>query len=147
MYTYVDVWCMLMCGRNQTKHYKVIIFPLKINKFKKNKVQCLTKRPFLPFHHLESLRSIPEAAQRVPYNILYCIWTNQAVKRIQHPCRRMCEQMSCLCLQIPLEQVISALLLPVGKLQYKDTNQMTAKNEWFSVCSFPQGNKIRKLSN
>ena len=55
--------------------------------------------------------------------------------------------MSCLCLQIPLEQVISALLLPVGKLQYKDTNQMTTENERFSVCSFLQGNKIRKLSN
>ena len=44
--------------------------------------------------------------------------------------------MSCLCLQIPLEQAISALLLPVGKLQYKDTNQMTAENERFCL-QFP----------
>lgn len=57
-----------------------------------NRVQYLPKRPFLPFHCLESLKSTPEAAQRVHSNIpllhkLSKLWKKPSTGEVGHACK------------------------------------------------------------
>ena len=72
MYTYVDVWCMLMYGRNQTKHCKVIIFPLKIKK-KKKKSSVFNQKAFSSFSSPGVFEEHPRGCSKssLQYSLLY----------------------------------------------------------------------------